>query len=117
MVEILLAEGCSIVAYDPAAMKRAAEILPAGPNLWYADDSYEAAKDADALIILTDWREFAALDLGRLNKALRYPIVVDGRNIFDPQVMAEHGFTYLSVGRPASSLTELHSLSEAVSGR
>jgi UDPglucose 6-dehydrogenase len=117
MVEILLAEGCSIVAYDPAAMKRAAEILPAGPNLRYADDSYEAAKDADALIILTDWREFAALDLGRLNKALRYPIVVDGRNMFDPQVMAEHGFTYLSVGRPASSITELHFLSEAVSGR
>jgi UDPglucose 6-dehydrogenase len=102
LVQMLLAEGCSITAYDPAAMTRTAEILPAGPHLSYVEDSYAAAKDADALVILTDWQEFATLDLGRLHKALRYPIVIDGRNLFDPQTMGDSGFTYLSIGRPAA---------------
>ena len=103
LVEMLLAEGCSIAAFDPAAMKRTQEILPAGRNLDYMENSYAAAKDADALVILTDWREFAELDLDRLHKTLRYPIVIDGRNLYDPQVMAERGFTYLSVGRAAAT--------------
>jgi UDPglucose 6-dehydrogenase len=102
LVEMLLAEGCSIAAFDPAAMKRTEEVLPAGPNLRYVDDAYAAAKDADALLILTDWSEFTTLNLDRLYKTLRYPIIVDGRNLYDPQVMVEHGFTYLSVGRPAA---------------
>jgi UDPglucose 6-dehydrogenase len=102
LVEMLLAEGCSIRAYDPAAIKRTQEVLPAGPNLRYVDDAYAAADDVDALLILTDWSEFATLDLKRLNKILRYPIVIDGRNLYDPQLMVEHGFTYLSVGRPAA---------------
>jgi UDPglucose 6-dehydrogenase len=102
LVEMLLAEGCTIAAFDPAAMKRTAEVLPPGPNLRYVEDSYAAADDADALVILTDWQEFAALDLDKLNTTLRYPIVIDGRNLFDPQVMSEHSFTYLSIGRPAA---------------
>jgi UDPglucose 6-dehydrogenase len=102
LVEMLLAEGCSITAFDPAAMKRTQEILPAGSSLRYVDDAYAAAEDVDALLILTDWSEFATLDLKRLNKTLRYPIVIDGRNLYDPQVMVEHGFTYLSIGRPAA---------------
>jgi UDPglucose 6-dehydrogenase len=102
LVQMFLAEGCSIVAYDPAAMKRTEQVLPVGPCLSYATDAYEAAEDADALLILTDWSEFASLDLKRLNQALRYPIVIDGRNLFDPHVMTEHGFTYLSIGRPAA---------------
>ena len=102
LVEMLLAEGCSITAYDPAAMKRTEEVLPSGPNLRYASDAYAAAKDADALLILTDWAEFATLNLSHLYKTLRYPIVIDGRNLYDPQVMVEQGFTYLSIGRPAA---------------
>jgi UDPglucose 6-dehydrogenase len=102
LVEMLLAEGCSIVAYDPAAMKRAQEELPASAQMRYAESVYDAAKDADALLILTDWAEFAELDLVKLHGNLRYPIVVDGRNLYDPTVMQEHGFTYLSVGRPAA---------------
>jgi UDPglucose 6-dehydrogenase len=102
LVEMLLAEGCTIAAYDPAAMKRTEEVLPAGPNLRYVDNAYAAAEDVDALLILTDWTEFAALDLQRLNKTLRYPIVIDGRNLYDPQVMVDNGFTYLSIGRPAA---------------
>ena len=102
LIEMLLAEGCSVIAYDPAAMKRTQEVLPAGAHLRYVNSAYEAAKDVDALLILTDWAEFASLDLTRLNKILRYPIIIDGRNLYDPQVMAQHGFTYLSIGRPAA---------------
>jgi len=102
LVKMFLAEGCSICAYDPAAMGRTQEILPTAANLTYAESAYEAANDADALLILTDWQEFSTLDLAQLHKALRYPIVIDGRNLYDPQVMVQHGFTYLSIGRPAA---------------
>jgi UDPglucose 6-dehydrogenase len=109
LVEMLLAEGCSITAYDPAAMERAKAELPPSAQMKYAPDSYAAAEDADALLILTDWREFAALDLHKLNATMRYPIVIDGRNMYDPHSMIEHGFTYMSVGRPAA-----HPVREAV---
>lgn len=102
IVQMLLAEGCSIVAYDPAAMERTKAVLPAGPNLIYADDAYSSAEDSDALLILTDWAEFATLDLNRLNRTLRYPIIIDGRNLYDPDIMFKNGFTYISVGRPAA---------------
>jgi UDPglucose 6-dehydrogenase len=101
LIEMFLAEGCSIAAFDPAAMKRTAVELPPSASLRYVDDAYAAAHDADALLILTDWAEFAALDLPRLNSVMRYPIVVDGRNLYEPHVMLAQGFTYLSVGRPA----------------
>jgi UDPglucose 6-dehydrogenase len=103
MIQMLLGEGCSIRAYDPAAMERSREVLPPAANLSYESSAYEAALDADALLILTDWREFAALDLDAMHKALRYAICIDGRNLYDPQVMIEHGFTYLSIGRPTAT--------------
>ena len=65
---MLLAEGCTISAYDPAAIKRAEDVFPVGPNLSFAADPYAAARDADALLILTDWKEFATLDLDRLKE-------------------------------------------------
>ncbi|MBB5059738.1 UDPglucose 6-dehydrogenase [Granulicella aggregans] len=102
LVEMLMAEGCSIVAFDPAAMERAAQVIPSGPQMTYAKDAYEAAADTDALLILTDWAEFKHLDLARLNSSMRYSILIDGRNMFDPAVMASHNFTYVSVGRPTS---------------
>src|SRR6202789_384118 len=71
LFEMLLAEGCLITAYDPAAMTRTEEVLPASANLRYAEDAYAAADDVDALLILTDWSEFATLDLARLYKTLR----------------------------------------------
>ena len=102
LVEMLLAEGCSVAAWDPAAIARTREELPEGKRLQYVDNAYAAAKDADALLILTDWKEFADLDFARLNIVMRYPILIDGRNLYDPHVVTEHGFTYLSVGRPAA---------------
>ncbi len=103
IVELMLREGALVRAYDPAAAARASEMIPSGPQMQYVDDPYEAAQDADAVVILNDWQEFADLDLERLRAALRYPIVVDGRNLFDPAVMAAQGFTYLSVGRPGAN--------------
>ena len=102
IVRMLLAEGCSIVAFDPAAIERTQQVLPASNSLRYAADAYDASSDADALLILTDWPEFSELDLRRINQSLRYPIIIDGRNLYDPNVMSDHGFTYLSVGRPAA---------------
>jgi len=81
-------------------MKRSAQVLVPGPQLRYAESIFDAATGADAVLVLTDWKEFGAIDLGQLKSKLRYPIVVDGRNMFDPKTMAMHGFTYLSVGRP-----------------
>jgi UDPglucose 6-dehydrogenase len=100
IVRRLIVEGCIITAYDPAASARTQDTISPGPQMHYAEDPYAAAQDADALLILNDWQEFAELDLARLHYTLRYPIVIDGRNLYDPATMAEHGFTYLSVGRP-----------------
>lgn len=100
IVAKLLSEGCIVSAYDPAAANRCKEIIPPARNMRYVDDPYLAAQDADALLILNDWQQFAELDLAKLHYTLRYPIVIDGRNLFDPTVMTEAGFTYLSVGRP-----------------
>ena len=102
IIKKLLQAGAQVTAYDPAAMSRSKEVLPPGESLKYADDLYAAAEGADALLILTDWKEFANIDLVKLNQALRFPIVIDGRNLYQPRQMHEHGFTYVSVGRPAN---------------
>ena len=101
LVQSLLQEGCQISAFDPAAHTRAQEVFNSSIRL--AESTYDAAHDADALLILTEWEEFAALDLKRLRAELKYPIVIDGRNLYDPEIMAASGFTYYSVGRPSSS--------------
>jgi UDPglucose 6-dehydrogenase len=105
IVRQLLQEGCTVSAYDPAAARRASEFLPPDSKMLYADDPYQAAQDADALLILNDWQEFAELDLQRLHSTLRHPIVIDGRNLYHPPTMAEKGFTYFSMGRPTSTQT------------
>jgi UDPglucose 6-dehydrogenase len=99
IIEQLLEEKCHITAFDPAAMERARQIL--GNRINYASDAYAAAEGADALLILTEWKEFASLDLNRIKRLLRSSIVLDGRNIFSQAEMAEAGLSYFSVGRPA----------------
>jgi UDPglucose 6-dehydrogenase len=98
LVQELLREGCNICAYDPAAMERAKEVFPQGVQ--FAADAYEAITGADAVLILTEWEEFASLDLERVREVVKYPIVLDGRNLYDPAVMLQHGFSYHSIGRP-----------------
>jgi len=101
LVKSLLQEGCEIAAYDPAATDRAREVLDSKTE--FVINPYEAANGADALLILTEWEEFATLDLDRLRKHLKYPIIVDGRNLYNPSTMAAQGFTYYSVGRAAAT--------------
>jgi UDPglucose 6-dehydrogenase len=99
LVRALLKEGCQITAFDPAAMERARAVL--GETIEYAPDAYAAARGADALLILTEWKEFAALDLNRIKQLLNYPIVLDGRNLYSPAEMAKAGLHYYSIGRKA----------------
>ena len=101
LVETLLQEGCQIAAYDPAAMERARQVLKAGVE--FAGNPYEAARGADALLILTEWEEFAKLDWKRMYNQLKDPIVIDGRNLYDPAAMAAQGFSYYSMGRPLAA--------------
>jgi UDPglucose 6-dehydrogenase len=102
MVKMLLAEGCSICAFDPAGIERTKAVVPESDKVSYAADAYAAAEDADALLILTDWAEFGKLDLNKLRTGLRYPIMIDGRNLYEPSTVAAAGMTYYSVGRPAA---------------
>jgi UDPglucose 6-dehydrogenase len=98
IVKALLKEGCSITAYDPAAMSHAAAELASAVE--FAPTPYAALEGADACLVLTEWEDFAAMDLARVKKLLRYPIVLDGRNLFKPAQMEAAGLNYYSVGRP-----------------
>jgi UDPglucose 6-dehydrogenase len=101
VIRKLLDAGAIVTAYDPAAMERAKDVLPPSAKMRYAGDIYSAAADADAVLILTDWTEFGSIDMVKLNQVVKFPIVVDGRNLYKPQTMLDHGFTYVSVGRAA----------------
>src|SRR5277367_2069749 len=87
IIEALLKEGAQIRVFDPAAKSRAMEVLPQS-GVVYADDAYDAASGCDALLILTEWKEFADLNLPKIHSLLKYPIVIDGRNLYDPEKMA-----------------------------
>ena len=92
----LAAQGAKVRAYDPAGMGEAKKLIP---DMTTASDPYACMEGADALVILTEWDQFRALDLERVMKALRSPIVIDLRNIYKPADMAARGFQYTSVGR------------------
>jgi UDPglucose 6-dehydrogenase len=110
IVKSLIAEGCFVSAYDPAAIEKARLALPPSSALRYACDEFEAARDAHALLVVTEWPQFATLDLVRLRQAMRYPVVIDGRNLFSLEKMATAGFHYYSMGRPiAEPDVSLHS--------
>lgn len=102
IIRRILAEGSHVSAFDPAAMQNCRTALPESAQLRYAWDEYDAAKDAHALVILTEWPQFAQLDLVRLHRSMRYPIVIDGRNLYNAVKMGAAGFYYYSVGRPSA---------------
>jgi UDPglucose 6-dehydrogenase len=97
LVQRLLAEGAKVRAYDPEAMERARAVLP---QIEYAKSPYEAAEDAEALLIATEWDEFRKLDWERIRGAMARPLIVDGRNLLSPREMKSQGFEYRSFGRP-----------------
>jgi UDPglucose 6-dehydrogenase len=102
MVRWLLEAGARVTAYDPAAAENAKKLLPETDDLRYAADAYEAAADADAVLILTDWPNFRTLDWARIKEQVRFPIVIDGRNLYPAEEMQKLGFSYFSVGRPVA---------------
>jgi UDPglucose 6-dehydrogenase len=103
IIERLIELGATVAAYDPAAMERARAHFKKSDAITFAENAYDAAKDADAVLILTEWQEFAELDLARLRELVKLPIIVDGRNLYKPEVVLEAGFHYHSVGRAHSA--------------
>jgi len=97
LIEDLLARGAAVVAHDPVAMDEARRRL--GDRIGYAETNYAAVDGADALVIVTDWNEYRHPDFARIRKLLRRPVIIDGRNLYDPAKMAELGFQYDSIGR------------------
>jgi UDPglucose 6-dehydrogenase len=91
--------GAKIRAYDPKAEKHAAELLGADAAVEYCSHYYDALEDADALILCTEWAFFRNPDFGRMKSLMKTPVVFDGRNVFDPLIMATFGFDYFSIGR------------------
>ena len=98
LIKGLLAEGVTVTAYDPEAMKVAKSIF--GSKVTFADNSYAALTGVDGLAIVTEWNEFREPDFTRMRKVMRKPVIFDGRNIYNPETIRSQGFTYLSMGRP-----------------
>ncbi|HEY1048262.1 MAG TPA: UDP-glucose/GDP-mannose dehydrogenase family protein [Prosthecobacter sp.] len=98
LVEKLVAEGAVVSAYDPQAMEKT-RALPVGSSIQLADSPLEAARDAEALIIATEWPQFAGVDMAQLREVMRTPLIFDGRNLLDPSVAADFGFQYRGIGK------------------
>jgi UDPglucose 6-dehydrogenase len=103
--------GARVKAYDPEGMAAARSVLT---DVQYARDPYDCARGADALVLVTEWDTFRALDLTRLKATLAAPVVVDLRNVYRPEEMRRHGFSYVSVGRDAATSTQGHFMSYGV---
>jgi UDPglucose 6-dehydrogenase len=98
IVPHLQSRGATIHAYDPEGAREAKKLFN---NVELFKDAYDALEGADGVVILTEWNQFRALDLGRVKSLLKQPLMVDLRNIYRPDQMADAGFTYFSVGRPS----------------
>lgn len=98
----LLSRGASVVAHDPVAADEARRVFGNAPGIVYANAPMEAAKGADALVIVTEWRAFRSPDFERLRTELKEPVVFDGRNLFEPERMRSAGFEYFPIGRSAN---------------
>jgi UDPglucose 6-dehydrogenase len=96
IIKGLLERGATIRAYDPVAMEETAQVIS---NIQYAEDEYEAVKNADALVIVTEWNQFRALDMKRIRDLMKAPRIADLRNIYEPEDLRELGFDYVGVGR------------------
>ncbi len=99
IIRELVKEGAILRLYDPKAMDNMKEVFPPSAQVDYCEGPYQAVQDANALLVVTEWAEFRALDLARLRELMANPIIIDGRNMFDPAAVRGLGFEYCSVGR------------------
>jgi UDPglucose 6-dehydrogenase len=100
MIRGLLARNATIAAYDPEAMETTKiDLGELSSRLEYTKDMYDAVVDADALLVMTEWKQFRQPDLSRLATELREKVIFDGRNLYDPAVVAKHGMDYIGIGR------------------
>ena len=99
VIEALLAKQYTVIAYDPEATKNMKKIF--GDKITYAENAYQAVEGADGLCVLTDWNEFKQADMQKVKSLLVKPIIIDGRNLYQPDHLKKIGFTYISTGRPA----------------
>ena len=102
MIPALLKEGSSVNLFDPEGMEEAKKYFIKNNKIFWFKDSYSAMKGSDALVILTEWNQFRALNLQKVKTLLNNPILVDLRNIYDPKEVIDFGFSYFSIGRPTS---------------
>jgi UDPglucose 6-dehydrogenase len=98
VIEGLLERGAEVAAHDPEAIDVARMVF--GDRIRYSETNYDAVSDADALVIITEWKQYRVPDFGRIRELMRQPLILDGRNLFEPARMRELGFEYASVGRP-----------------
>jgi UDPglucose 6-dehydrogenase len=99
----LARRGARVQAYDPVARDEAAKAMAGQERLSFADSASAALAGADALVIVTEWREFRTPDFAELERALKHKLVFDGRNIYDPKAMAAFGLEYHCIGRPSAA--------------
>ena len=99
VIQDLLDAGATVTAYDPVAMKEAAHCFPDEPRITFAENQTAALEGADALIIVTEWREFRSPDFDNIKAKLKNPVIFDGRNLYDPKLIRGMGFEYLAIGR------------------
>jgi UDPglucose 6-dehydrogenase len=101
LIAALLEAGASIRAYDPVAMDETRRILGVDSPVQFADSAMAALEDADALVIVTEWKEFRSPDFTAMRQALKNPCIFDGRNLYEPHALAALGFQYGGIGRQA----------------
>jgi UDPglucose 6-dehydrogenase len=104
VIDDLLRRGARVVAYDPVATEQARLALQGVEGVRFAASAQEALAGADALLIVTEWREFRSPDFDAMRAALKQPVIIDGRNLFEPALVKAHGLEYTAIGRAAASL-------------
>jgi UDPglucose 6-dehydrogenase len=114
IIQALLEEGSSLRLYDPQAMPNTERVFPANERVTYCSSAYEAARGAQALLLLTEWEEFRQLDLDRVRELMDVPVLVDGRNLYDPDIVRHAGIEYVSVGRDGAGHADLRAHPEKV---
>lgn len=100
IINALIELGATVKAYDPVAMDEAKRIFAGNPKITLCENEYSTLEGADAMLLITEWRQFRYPDFARIASLLKHPVIFDGRNLYNPAVVRELGFSYYAIGRP-----------------